>query len=68
MNTNSLGLSQVPNAPEVVESLRIQRAIAQAQTTCQDQGPNSPACELTWDHALTLQLEQFRHVQGNRTA
>lgn len=53
---------------QVVEALRIQQAIAQAQATCQDQGPNSRACELTWDLALTLQLEQFCQLQGKQQA
>ena len=43
--------------------LRIRQAIAQAQQTCQLKGQDSQACAMNWDHALSLQLEQFNQMQ-----
>ena len=62
MNTDSAPLESQGVSPALTQ-LRIRYAIAQAQNTCQNQGTTSRACELTWDHALTLQVAQFHEVQ-----
>jgi hypothetical protein len=56
MNFNTAAFSA--DSPNGLNSLRIRRAIAKAQSICEAQGQNSPACELTWDQALTLQVQQ----------
>lgn len=58
MNTDSEPFEALSGSSALTQ-LRIRRAIAQAQDTCQSQGQQSRACELTWDHALTLQVERF---------
>lgn len=65
MNANPINPAIHP--PVSVAALRIEQAIAQAQSTCQGQGSDSQACELTWDYALDLQVDQFckRRASGD---
>jgi len=44
---------------DLLQTLKIRKAIAQAQSTCELLGNRSRACEISWDQALTLQIEPF---------
>ena len=62
MNSNSASFESLSGSPALTQ-LHIRRAIAEAQDTCQSEGPTSQACALTWDHALTLQVNQFHQAK-----
>jgi len=51
MNADLVSLSD-----EVLQTVKVRRAIAEAQSTCTLFGRHSRACETSWDHALTLQV------------
>lgn len=62
MNLNAAACSA--EGPSALNALRVRRAIAEAQTICAAQGQNSPACGLTWDHALALQVQPWEPQPG----